>query len=155
MIPTRAVTAVAAASLVIVLAGCTAVPAEKSPPADPQPVAAALPSDEQMCWAYSDALTLFLNMRLADGEGRLIGNEWDGIQRLTMRMVDGIPLDESTEVGAALAALQKRIPDAHTGSLGQAPDLSDTWSQGTLSDPVQAACAAAVPDWGIEGWVGG
>lgn len=152
---TRRVAVLAVASLAAALAGCTALPADTPPPADPQSVTAVLPTDEQMCWEYSDALTLFLNMRLAELDGRLIGNEWDGIQRLAMRMVDDIALNESTDVGTALVALQQRIPDTRTGSVAQAPDLSETWSQGTLNDPVQAACAAAVADWGVEGWVGG
>jgi len=140
---TRTAAAAAIALPAVALAACTATPTQTPVPAEPQ-AAAAMPSDEQMCSEYADALTLFSNMRLANGDGRLIGNEWDGIQRLAIRMVDGIAVDESSSVGAALAAMQRQMPD-----------LSATWTQGTLSDPVQAACSAAIPDWGIEGWVGG
>lgn len=147
-----------ASFVLLTLAGCAA-PA----PVDDEPVGQSgvgaedqLPTDEEMCWRYADVLTLVGNMRMANDQGRLIGNEWDGILRLAMRQVDSIEVDDTTEVGAAIAAQQQSIGDAHGGMMSSAvPELVDTWTYGAMSDPVQVACYAAVTDWGVEGWVGG
>ncbi len=158
MIVIRTTAATIAMFHAVVLTACAVAPSsapEVPAAAESRSTAAALPTDEQMCQQYADALTLFLNMRLADGEGRLAPAERDGVQRLTMRMINDISLDESTDVGAALAALQRRVADALGGGSGQDLDLGESWAQGTLSDPVQSACTDAVVGWGIAGWVGG
>ncbi|AYF97007.1 hypothetical protein [Protaetiibacter intestinalis] len=146
----RVMSGIAVAAAAVTLAGCTSAPATT----DDEAAQASAPSDEQMCWQYADTQTLIWNMQLANDEGRLVGNEWDGIVRLAMRELDYIPVDASTDVGKAIAALQDEIPDSRGGQMGQDPELdSDTWVDGNAA--ISAACQAAVEEWGTEGWVGG
>jgi len=152
--------AVATAFTLLALTGCTAAAApdiKDGGQSEADGVAAlAPPTDEEMCWDYADVVTLVGNMKSANNEGRLIGNEWDGITRLAARMVDNIDVDTTTDVGAALAAQQDSIQDAHGGAMSR-PDqeLIDAWTSGPANDPVQAACYASLTEWGVEGWVGG
>lgn len=151
----RTTTIAALAGLMLLLTACTS-PADAAPSEAQEQVRTAAPTDEQMCWQYADVLTLVGNMNAANNEGRLIGNEWDGILRLAMRQIDNIDVDDTTDVGSAIAVQQKAIDDSHGGAMSHPdPELVETWTGGPQTDAVQGACYAAVPDWGVEGWVGG
>ncbi len=138
----------------LLLAGCASAPASGDTIAAEVPAYAATPTDEQMCWQFSDVQTLIWNMKFANDQGRLIENEWDGIVRLAMREMSYIDVDETTQVGKAIAALQAEIPEARIGSHPKNPELDgDIWLSGT--EAIGAACQDALTEWGTEGWVGG
>lgn len=139
----------AAVSVVIALSGCTVpvAPASPSPTGTPEPSSESI--DESACAEYSDALTLIYNMDSAQRDGRLIGNEWSGIQQLTMRLIDRIEIDPATDVGVAISDLQGQIED----SVHPLDPYADEWV-GFMA-AVSTACTASNPDFGVGGWVGG
>lgn len=141
--------------LSLALSGCAATTGDRSSaPADLPNEAAGVASDAEACWEFSDTLTLVGNMKIANDEGRLVGSEWDGIVRLALREFARISADPATQVGAAVEALQSRVPDGRVGDFGTAFNLDESvWVEGI--EPIKAACTATVPDWRVEGWVGG
>lgn len=161
MTTARAIRTAVAALALLTITGCaTTAPVDienaEQPEADGLYDVVSLdpPTDEHMCWQYSDTQTLIWNMNLANDEGRLVGNEWDGIVRLAMRQIDYIRVDPSTDVGQAIAALQELVPDSRVGGHPNRPDLDSVeWTDATHA--VRDACVAEVNEWGTEGWVGG
>jgi hypothetical protein len=138
-------------ALTLIATGCTA----------PETSTAAPIAAEQTCAELSDVGTLVANLRFAESEGRLAGNEYSGAMRLAARMLARVPVESDTALAEVVSALQGAAPAAVLGaasSVGVDPAATDwveSWAR------VQDACneAMGVTDvlggFGIEGWVGG
>ncbi len=121
----------------------------------PEPTSEPTAADPvELCAQFSDVETIIHNAGSAFRDGRAAEQEYQGWLRLAARVLSRIDADESTDLGAAIAAAQAAAPAVPIGIVGDAFDpLSPEWS--TAEVAVRDACSAAGTEVVGEGFTGG
>ena len=121
----------------------------------PEPTPPAITADPvEVCAQFSDVGTIIFNAGSGLRDGRMAEQEYQGWLRLAARVLSRIDADDTTDLGAAIAAAQAAAPAVPIGIVQDVLDpLSSEWT--VAQDSVRAACSAAGAEVVGEGFTGG
>lgn len=134
----------------VVLAGCAADNHEEPVVVKTQ---AAATTDEDICRAFSDVLTITVNADAGLRDGRMAQQEQLGWYRLATRELDHIPTNGDGAVSDALGALKSAAPPIILGALLPTGIGTADWDM--ASADLSSACIAAGFEEAVEAFTGG
>ncbi|TDE89178.1 hypothetical protein EXU48_20845 [Occultella glacieicola] len=133
-------------------AGAAAREGTSAPEATTGPSAEAM-SDDDLCRAFGDVLTITENADLGLRDGRMEAQEQHGWYRLATRVLGRLPSSNTGAVSQAIADLQAVAPAVPSGASETVEIGSAEWTD--ASGRLSTACEAAGVEVSLESFTGG